>query len=151
MISLKNWCLWAVVLEKTLDSPLDSKEIKPVNPKEINPEYSLEGLMLKLKLLYFGCLMWRVDLLESPWCWERLKAKEEEGAKDEMVGRHHQLNIHESEQTQEMVKDKEGWHAAVHEVAKNRTLLSNWTTATTIRNYSNVWIQDCLFLEKFFQ
>ena len=47
----------SVVLEKTLESPLDSKEIKPVNPKEINPEYSLEGLMLKLKLEYFGHLI----------------------------------------------------------------------------------------------
>ena len=46
---LKTWCLWAVVLEKTLESPLDSKEIKLVNPKESNPEYSLEGLMLKLQ------------------------------------------------------------------------------------------------------
>ena len=46
-----------MVLEKTLESPLDSKEIKLVNPKEINPEYSLEGLMLKLKLQYFGHLM----------------------------------------------------------------------------------------------
>ena len=46
-----------MVLEETLESPLDCKEIKPVNPKEINPEYSLEGLMMKLKLQYFGCLM----------------------------------------------------------------------------------------------
>ena len=46
-----------MVLEKTLESPLDCKEIKPVNPKEINPECSLEGLMLKLKLQYFGHLM----------------------------------------------------------------------------------------------
>ena len=42
--------------------------------KEISPEYSLEGLMLKLKLQYFGCLMWRTDSLENPWCWERSKA-----------------------------------------------------------------------------
>ena len=49
------------MLEKTLDSPLDSKEIIPVNPKEINPEYSLEGLMLKVKLQYFGHLMHRAD------------------------------------------------------------------------------------------
>ena len=53
------------LLEKTLESPLDCKEIKPVNPKEINPDYSLEGLMLKLKLLYFGYLMQRADSLEK--------------------------------------------------------------------------------------
>ena len=54
----KNCCFQTVVLEKTLESPLDCKEIKPVNP-----EYSLEGLMLKLKLQYFGYLMERADLL----------------------------------------------------------------------------------------
>ena len=54
-----------MVLEKTLESPLDSKEIKPVIPKEINPEYSLEGLMLKLKLQNFGHLIHRADSLEK--------------------------------------------------------------------------------------
>ena len=54
-----------MVLEKTLESPLDCKEIQPVNPKEINPEYSLEGLMLKLKLQYFGHLIRRSDSLEK--------------------------------------------------------------------------------------
>ena len=52
-------------MEKTLESPLDSKEIEPVSLKEINPEYSLEGLMLKLKLQYFGHLMRRTDSLEK--------------------------------------------------------------------------------------
>ena len=54
-----------MVLEKTLESPLDCKEIKLVHPKEISPEYSLEGLMLKLKLQYFGHLMQRTDSLEK--------------------------------------------------------------------------------------
>ena len=54
-----------MVLEKTLESPLDYKEVKTINPKEINLEYSLEGLMLKLKLLYFGHLMQRTDSLEK--------------------------------------------------------------------------------------
>ena len=69
----KNWCFWTVVLEKTLESPLDCKEIRPVL-KEISPGGSLEGLMLKLKLQYFGHLMWRADSFERPWCWERLRA-----------------------------------------------------------------------------
>ena len=60
----KNWCFWTVVLEKTLESPLDSMEIQPVHPKG-NPKYSLEGLMLKLKLQYFGYLMQRTDSLEK--------------------------------------------------------------------------------------
>ena len=54
ILALKNCCFRTVVLKKTLESPLDFKEIKPVNPEEISPEYSLEGLMLKLKLQYFG-------------------------------------------------------------------------------------------------
>ena len=63
---LRNWCFWTVVLEKTLESPLDCKEIQPVSIlKEISPEYSLEGLMLKLKLQYSGHLMWRTDSLEK--------------------------------------------------------------------------------------
>ena len=73
-----NWCFRIVVLKNTLESPLDSKEIKPVNPKEINPEYSLEGLMLKLKLQYFGHLIQKEEptLWKRPWCWERLRVGE---------------------------------------------------------------------------
>ena len=70
----KNWCFQIVVLEKTLESPLDSKEIKPVNPKGNQPEYSLEGLMLKLQS--FGHLMQRADSLEKTQNWERLRAEE---------------------------------------------------------------------------
>ena len=66
--------------------------------KEINPEYSLEGLMLKLKLQYFGHLMQRTDSLEKTWCWESIRRWEERGTtEDEMVGRHHQLSGHEFE------------------------------------------------------
>ena len=71
----KNWCFWTVVLEKTLQSPLDSKEIKPVNPK--GNKHSLERLMLKLQ--YFGHLMQRVNHWKRPWCWVRLRARGEGG------------------------------------------------------------------------
>ena len=70
--AMKKWCFWTVVLEKTLESPLDCKEIQPVNPKGNQSWYSLEGLMLKLKLQYFGHLMQRTD----SWCWESVKAGE---------------------------------------------------------------------------
>ena len=64
-----------MVLEKTLESPLDCKEIQPVHPKEISPEYSLEGLMLKVKLQYFGHLLQRADLFEKTlMLGERLRA-----------------------------------------------------------------------------
>ena len=61
----KNWCFWTVVLEKTLESPLDCKEIQPVHSKGDQSLCSLEGLMLKLKLQFFGHLTWRVDSLEK--------------------------------------------------------------------------------------
>ena len=61
----KNWCFWTVVLEKTLESPMDCKEIHPVILKEISPGCSLEGLMLKLKLHFFGHLMGRADSFEK--------------------------------------------------------------------------------------
>ena len=65
-----------MVLEKTLDSPLDCKEIKPVNPKEINPEYSLEGLMLKLKFqYYFAHLMQRANSLEKTLMLEKIEGR----------------------------------------------------------------------------
>ena len=67
--ALKNWCFWTVVLGKTLESPLDWEEIL----KEINPEYSLEGLMLKLKLQHFVTWCKELTHLKRPWCWERLK------------------------------------------------------------------------------
>ena len=70
----KNCCFWTVVMDKTLGSPLDCKEIRLVIPKEINPEYSLEGLMLKLKLQYFGHVMKRADSLWKILMLERLKA-----------------------------------------------------------------------------
>ena len=71
--ALKNWFLWTVVLEKTLESPFDCKDIQPVHPNEISPGCSLTGLMLKLKLQYFGHLMQRADSFKRPWCWQRLR------------------------------------------------------------------------------
>ena len=68
----KNWCFWTVVLEKTLESPSAARRSNQLILKEINPKYSLKGLVLKLQ--YFGHLMQRTDSLEKTWCWERLKA-----------------------------------------------------------------------------
>ena len=79
-----------MVLEKTLESPLDSKEIL----KEISPEYSLEGLMLKLKLQYFG-LMRRPDSLEKTLMLGGIEGRRKGTTEDEMAGWHHQLNGHE--------------------------------------------------------
>ena len=109
-----------MVLEKTLESPLDCKEIKPVNPKEINPEYLLEGLMLKLKLQYFGHLMQRTDSLEKTLMLGKIEERRRRGQR-RMVGWHHQLDGHEFEQAPDIGEDRESWHPAVHGVAKSRT------------------------------
>ena len=87
----KDWCFRTVVLEKTLESPLDGKEIKRVNPKGNQSWHSSEGLMLKLKRRYFGHLMRRTDIgkdpdIEQDWRWE------EEVTEDEVVGLHHRLD-----------------------------------------------------------
>ena len=77
-----------MVLEKTLESPLACKEIQPVKIKEINPEYSLEGLMLKLKLQYFGYLMQRTDSLEKTLMLGKIEGRRRRRREDEMVGWH---------------------------------------------------------------
>ena len=86
------WC-WRRLLRVSWTARKSNQSIL----KEISPEYSLEGLMLKLKLQNFDHLMWRTDSLERPWCWERLKGEEKGRTEDEMVRWHHQLNGHEFE------------------------------------------------------
>ena len=94
----KNWCFWTMVLEKTLESPMDCKEIQPVYPKEDQSWCSLEGLMLKLKLQYFGHLMPRVDSLEKALMLGVVGGRRKRGAtENEMAGRHHRPNGSEFE------------------------------------------------------
>ena len=90
----KNWCFWTVVLEKTLESPLDCKEIQPVILKEISPGCSLEGMMIKLKLQYSGHLMWRVDSLEKTLMLGGIGGRRKGTTEDEMAEWHHQLDGH---------------------------------------------------------
>ena len=75
----KNWCFWTVVLEKTLESPLDCKEIQLVHPKRDHPGCSLEGLMLRLKLQYFSHLMWRTDSLENTLMLGKIEGRRRRG------------------------------------------------------------------------
>ena len=87
-----------MVLEKTLESPLDCKEIQPVHSEGDQPQCSLEGMILKLKLQYFGHLMRRVDALEKTLMMGGIGWQEEKGTtEDEMAGWHHRLNGHEFE------------------------------------------------------
>ena len=75
----KNWCFWTMLLEKTLESPLTARRSNQSILKEISPGCSLEGLMLKLKLQYFGHLMWRVDSLEKTLILGRIGGRKRRG------------------------------------------------------------------------
>ena len=115
-----------------LENPLDCKEIQSIL-KEISPEYLLDGLILKLKFQKFDHLMWRTDSLEKTLILGKIEGRRRRGwQRMRWLDGITDLMDMSFSKFQELVMDRDAWHASVHEVTKNWTQLSNWTELSKI-------------------
>ena len=116
--------------------------------KEVSPEYSLEGMMMKLKLQYFGHLMWRANSLEKTLMLAKIEVRRRRGQQRTILldGITDSPDMSLSK-FRETVKDREAWRAAVYGVSKSRTQLSDWTTATVLHC---IYICVCVYTHRIF-
>ena len=129
--ALKNWCFWIVVLEKTLESPLECKEIQSINLKGNHPWIFIGRTDVETKAPILWPPKGKSRLIrKDPDAGKNWGQEEKEATADVMVEWHHWLKGMRLSQLLEIVKDRKTWHEAVHEVTKSQTGLSDWITTT---------------------
>ena len=143
---LKNWCFWTMVLKKTLESPLDCKEIQPVHPKGDHSWVFIGRTDVEAETP----ILWPPHvkswlLIKDPDAGKDWGQEEKGMTEDEMVGWQIWLNGHGLGELQELVMDRNAWHAAVRGVAKSRTRLRDWT------ELNRVGAQACCQWERFLE
>ena len=143
----KNWCFWTVVLENTLESPLDCKEIQPVNPKDQSWIF-IGRTDAEAKTPIFWSPVVKTQLIgKDPDARKDWGQGEKGRTEDEMVGWYHQVNWHEFEPTPGDCKDREAWRVTFHGVANSQTRLSDWTATTWLLLYPSQQLHLLFYLQ----
>ena len=129
----KNWCFWTVVLEKTLESPLECKEIGPVNPKGNQPWIFIGSTDAKAEAPTLGQLMWRANSEKTLMLGKTVGKRRKGQQRMRWLGRITNSMDINLIKLQEIVEDRGAWRAVVHGIAKSQTWLSNWKASKNLK------------------